>query len=464
MKARLFLSYARADGAAACDFFQKSLQNAGYLVWRDVDNLQGGAPWRQRIEETIRNVDVVLLFLTPGADASPNVKEEWAAALRFRKRVVPLLVSDARIPPELAAYNYRDIRDRASYELEPSRVQKDLEDERVALRNEFEQTRSLIDATVPDPSRRKHLEPLVDGLRLALSAEPAGFPPEVLRMLCSLLSTLVGELASGRDITPMVDSMAAGVFGPPGWTDEAIYKNRLDIVTQILGKVRDALPSVRVPVIIVAMTNEEATALDLGSAFTNVPVEWQQEFDALKPNLPAGWTERYGDLAEDWEPFTGQGTIASLIRAELQALGGTCQLPLRPSFVDIRTLRANRQLLLSLRAGGCLVVLDAISTRDPHLHAEFRASNLDVSQNSLVVRLLPNQAVERVRATVGFLLREWLECEFFQRSYMDLDPRCETVTELFGFRKWVRNRLIEAVPECATRKSTLRPFINNFGV
>jgi hypothetical protein len=109
MKARVFLSYARADGKDACDFFQKSLTNAGYCVWRDIDNLPGGAFWRQGIEDAIKQVDAVLLFVTPGAKASENVTAEWQTAIRLSKRLVPLVVAKTEMPPELLRYNFRDL-------------------------------------------------------------------------------------------------------------------------------------------------------------------------------------------------------------------------------------------------------------------------------------------------------------------------------------------------------------------
>src|SRR5712692_5026650 len=90
MKARVFLSYARSDGTDACNFFHLALQNAGYSVWRDLDNMAGGDPPWQTIEETIRGVDAVLLFVTQGALDSPSVEREWMTAIRLHKRILPL--------------------------------------------------------------------------------------------------------------------------------------------------------------------------------------------------------------------------------------------------------------------------------------------------------------------------------------------------------------------------------------
>jgi hypothetical protein len=76
----------------------RALQNAGYSVWRDIDDLPEGLPWCQKIEDTIRVADVVLLFLTSGAIASPNVQEEWNTAIRFQKRIIPLITRPVSVP------------------------------------------------------------------------------------------------------------------------------------------------------------------------------------------------------------------------------------------------------------------------------------------------------------------------------------------------------------------------------
>jgi hypothetical protein len=466
MRARVFLSYARNDGTTACDFFQRALQNAGYSVWRDIDDLGGGTPWRQVIEDTIRNVDVVLLFVTAEAIASKNVEEEWRTALRFQKRIVPLRLDDTSIPAELLSYNYRDIRNRANYELEPSNVQKDLEEERGALRSTFDQLRADLASRIADPAQRRYLEPFADYLRMVLDAEPVALPPEVLRMMFSLLSRLLSRLADGDDITPLVESMADGTYSNALLEEEAIYRIRIGDAAQILKRVRDAIPSIPVQVVVVAMSRADAEDLDSGRVFTGLPPEWQQNFSSIRPDLPPNWLRHYGDKAEDWEPFVGEGSISSLIRNELQLLSQASKTPLRASFVEIRDLsqQTHRQKLLDLRAGGCLVVMDAVSAWHPQLQAAFRASSLDVSPMSMVVRILPHQTLDSVLTKVGFLLREWLSCEFFQRANIDLDEKCETVMQPLAFRKWMRNRLRDVAPAvAAAQKGSLRPHINNFG-
>jgi hypothetical protein len=229
--------------------------------------------------------------------------------------------------------------------------------------------------------------------------------------------------------------------------------------------VRDAIPTIPVHVVNVAMTRAEAEDLQSGSAFAGLPQEWLENFNSIRPALAADWLDRYGATSEDWEPFAAEGSIATLMRSELQLLSQNFRTPLRCSFVEIRDLAlpTRRQKLLDLRAGGCLVVIDAISSWHPKLQAAFRTTSLDVSPTTLVVRVLPHETLDTVLTRVGFLLREWLNCEFFQRANIDMDERCETVTQLKTFRKWMFNRLRDAAPGSAAQKSDLRRLTNNLG-
>jgi hypothetical protein len=104
----IFLSYARADGAAAAARLRAELERAGFTVWRDVDDMRGGLPWKDQLRAALRDIDVVLVLLTPRAAASQVVTWEWENALTLQKRVIPLLISKCDVPGELARLHYHD--------------------------------------------------------------------------------------------------------------------------------------------------------------------------------------------------------------------------------------------------------------------------------------------------------------------------------------------------------------------
>jgi hypothetical protein len=50
---RVFISYARKDGAALAQRLHQDLTDEGFVVWLDVQRLTGGDIWRQEIAEAI---------------------------------------------------------------------------------------------------------------------------------------------------------------------------------------------------------------------------------------------------------------------------------------------------------------------------------------------------------------------------------------------------------------------------
>src|ERR1035437_9290823 len=88
---RIFVSYARKDGAELALRLQKDLTAAGYDVWLDTKRIRGGESWTVEIEAAIDRADVVLALLTPGSYVSAICRCEQLRSLRKGKCVIPLL-------------------------------------------------------------------------------------------------------------------------------------------------------------------------------------------------------------------------------------------------------------------------------------------------------------------------------------------------------------------------------------
>jgi hypothetical protein len=464
MKSRYFLSYARDDGAEACEYFHLSLTNLGNHAYRDVTNNYGGDNWTQKIRSEIQKADAFLLFVTPGAIQSENVEKEWREALLMRKRIVPLLIRTADMPAEiLALYHFRDLRERDVFNVEPTKVAQAMD----ALHDEMEADLKDIQQSmqdVPNPAARKYLDPLFEELdSLFIRPQPARFPPEVFKAFAFLARRLVTALSNGQDMGPELDKMIAGTFESPGWDLQPVYAAWPEAFTRALRRVRDKLPGITVPVVVVAMTKQEVDDLQSGAAFGPWPSQLKNEFDSLAANLPAGWTERYGAQSEDWRPF-GPETVSELIRQSFALVEqDKCREPLKASFIDVRTLRGNRKLLRELRSRSCLIVIDCISSRHPVLQSAFRASHLDVSPHSVVVRTLMNNSFATLTQSVEVLVQEWFDCEFYHRSKMDDDPACADVLVWDDFRKLLRNQIPRYLPECAIQQNESWQAMNNVG-
>ena len=98
-QSRVFISYARKDGAALAQRLHQDLTDEGFVVWLDVQRLTGGDIWRQEIAEAIDRADVVLALLSAGSYTSDVCRVEQHRALEKGKCIIPIRVQgDCEIP------------------------------------------------------------------------------------------------------------------------------------------------------------------------------------------------------------------------------------------------------------------------------------------------------------------------------------------------------------------------------
>src|SRR5438270_11508254 len=113
---RIFISYARKDGAEMAQRLQRDLAVAGFDVWLDMHRIAGGASWTVHIEKAIDRADTVLALLTPGAYRSEICRAEQLRSLRKNKCVIALRAkAETDIPLHLEAKHYRDFTSEPAY-------------------------------------------------------------------------------------------------------------------------------------------------------------------------------------------------------------------------------------------------------------------------------------------------------------------------------------------------------------
>ncbi|MFC1961259.1 toll/interleukin-1 receptor domain-containing protein [Chloroflexota bacterium] len=123
---KLFISYAHKDGADAAARLHDQLEQFGFDVWQDVNDMRGGITWKEQLRDILRDCDIVLVLLTSGAVASEVVTWEWENALTLQKRVIPLLIETCGLPPELARLHYHDFRPYVQFEKAFGKLVSDL--------------------------------------------------------------------------------------------------------------------------------------------------------------------------------------------------------------------------------------------------------------------------------------------------------------------------------------------------
>lgn len=105
-----FISYKREDQTFA-ERVRDTLRSWGYSTWMDIENIPQGAYWPDEIDRGLRQSDLVVGLLSPGAINSRNVRNEWDWAISAGKKLVLLMlrpVPPEEIPHRLVSINYID--------------------------------------------------------------------------------------------------------------------------------------------------------------------------------------------------------------------------------------------------------------------------------------------------------------------------------------------------------------------
>jgi hypothetical protein len=92
-----FLSYSRQDQEFARKL-ARDLADAGKSVFFDQDSIPPGVDWTAAIQAALDGCSCLLILLSPHSIASRNVLDETRFALDNNKRVVPILMSECKIP------------------------------------------------------------------------------------------------------------------------------------------------------------------------------------------------------------------------------------------------------------------------------------------------------------------------------------------------------------------------------
>ena len=102
---KVFISYSRKD----IDFVRKlagDLEKAGYDVWWDITDLQGGDDWVNTIPQAISSSQYVIVVLTPASIDSEWVRKEYTQALSLRRKIIPLMLVPCSVPFALNTLNF----------------------------------------------------------------------------------------------------------------------------------------------------------------------------------------------------------------------------------------------------------------------------------------------------------------------------------------------------------------------
>ena len=170
---RVFISYARKDGASLAQRLQSDLTKQGIDAWLDTENLDGGRVWSTEIEHEIDTRQVTIAVLTDGSYKSAICRGEQIRALRKGKRLVPVLgTQDADVPVYIEALQYRNFTNDANYTARLSELLADIRGDATAtLPDTYRKTRVTYLTAPPRVSNYLDRPEALHALRDALFAE-----------------------------------------------------------------------------------------------------------------------------------------------------------------------------------------------------------------------------------------------------------------------------------------------------
>jgi hypothetical protein len=96
----IFISYSRRDTAFA-DRLIHELEERGFDVWVDRQDIRGGSSWRASISQAMRQCQAVILVLSPRSAASENVAKELSLADHHKRPIIPVSLEPCAIPAAL---------------------------------------------------------------------------------------------------------------------------------------------------------------------------------------------------------------------------------------------------------------------------------------------------------------------------------------------------------------------------
>ena len=111
---RTFISYSSLNK----DFALKlalELRNSGFDIWLDQLDIPTGSRWDDEVERALGECEIFMVILTPASSTSDNVKDEIGYAIDAGKRILPILLENAKVPLRLIRFQYVDFT-KKSYE------------------------------------------------------------------------------------------------------------------------------------------------------------------------------------------------------------------------------------------------------------------------------------------------------------------------------------------------------------
>jgi hypothetical protein len=218
-----------------------------------------------------------------------------------------------------------------------------------------------------------------------------------------------------------------------------------------------SVPVIGVPLVIAAMTKDEAEALcnhpemiadELGT-------KAQKRFEEIRAALLERLPSRYGSARDQWRSPGSKLTMAELSVEALQRLarvkksklrGRAMKLQKYPFDPLVEKVEALREVYRQMADTGCIMLVDELSLFHPVVRQAVASSPMVGSRHTAILTVSPFQAQAQPQEQI---LREELKAQLagvFDRFASDYDPQCElSVGDEFRLRRWLHVSLPETL-------------------
>jgi WD40 repeat protein len=114
-----FISYGRADSKDFARKLNKRLSEEGLTVWFDLEDIEDTVKWQKAIDIGIERTHNFIFIVAPHAAQSPYCRKEIELAVKYNKRLIPLLYIDPadfwdKLHPAIAEVNFIPFQEEAN--------------------------------------------------------------------------------------------------------------------------------------------------------------------------------------------------------------------------------------------------------------------------------------------------------------------------------------------------------------
>jgi hypothetical protein len=233
------------------------------------------------------------------------------------------------------------------------------------------------------------------------------------------------------------------------------------------------------PVIIVAMTRDEAARLEREpDQYVADPSSGTLDrflaFRNLVPNASTSFSERYGEVREGWRPFADISlTILDLIEAVAQKLNERpgqqrdplIKIQIYPFYMPTGHTAELRGIYRDISRTGSLVVVDEVSLFHRDVWSRFVQSPFFQSEHASLVTISPFDHAQMLGSEHRHLaMALGHELEVLTSRYQELDPQCEFGAEdEWRLRRWLHAglpRVVQSLIEPPANRRAMGSFFD----